>query len=163
MKSFMGEYGRIVAVAVVVGILFVYIFATGSDGFLGKITSMRLNETVSYENNADHLVSDTKRLEELKNVVKETTIKIPKLKNGHGYDLLAYVPPMEMEDGTKISKKVLTVTYQKSSVNGEEIVISTNDPILDLTKDGKSGIYHVTYEFADGDLKTEKTIVFIVN
>jgi len=155
MKSFMGEYGRMIIVIVIAVPILFYLFRTGDYGFQGQISEAKPQETVKSEvPNVDESAFRKKPTLEVQ--AKKLVVK-------QSYDLLSheFVTKCVNHDGTELTPEVTKIVYQKVAGSEETFLEASSS----LTPD-KKGTYKVTYSVRDPQvlkLRTEKTVLFVAD
>lgn len=136
MRSWAGEYGRIIILAAVLGNLITFIYGRENNGFIGMLTNAAPESTVREDDNYDALEGLTKR------AAPTLTVKMTGLEQGKVYDLL---------DEVRFQIQALNADGEKLTVRITELRDPEGENIVDEADvhnfiPEQRGIYHITYE-----------------
>ncbi len=153
MKSFLGEYGKIIILAVaLIGIL-AFVFGNSDEQLMGMLRKAEPKATVEHQDNSGIVGDITNRKPPILTIEKRT------FRVGNTYNLL---------DGTEARN----ADGQYLAVEIEKIVNPENKEITETVDIQKfvpkwSGSYQITYSAEETYMtvkkKTEKTMVFVAD
>ena len=152
MKSFLGEYGKIIILTfALIGIL-AFVFGNGDEQLIGMLRKAEPKATVEHQDNSGIVGNITSRELPILTIEKRTFLA------GRTYNLL---------DGTEARN----ADGQYLPVQIEKIVNPENEEITEMVDIQnfvpKCGAYQITYSAEETYMtvkkKTEKTIVFVAD
>lgn len=157
MQRLIGEYGRILITAALIGGLAVFLFGTGGQNFLGMITKNKPIETVGEKDTFESIAEIASR------PPPKLNVKTKKLRKGYTYNLLSqdeFLVSAENADSQPVEVGINSIRNPLA-----EEVSGSIDPTA--FRPGQQGTWAVTYQAAEvyrgQEKKTEKTYRFIVD
>ena len=142
MKSWIGEYGKIAAMAIILAVLFAFVWNRTDRGYLGALSKAEPKSFLKATDNSDFLVQLKPRPDPV------LTVSVSKLKYQRRYDLL---------HGKEISARAV-------DADGRELPVSVNKTDRSRWKSARKrklnpeafwtaqrGVYEITYQ-AEGKL-----------
>ncbi|CUX28371.1 MULTISPECIES: hypothetical protein [Clostridia] len=157
MKTFMEEYGKVIALVIVLVGLILYVFGSDAHGLLGELSKVKGVETVGDADNSELLSSVGSR----DNPTLE--VKPKKLRIGNEYNLLdknEYYITARNADDAELAVSVKSII----SPEGEALTGFVNPNAF---KPDRSGIYVIKYEthevYKTFVKTTEKDYQFVVD
>lgn len=147
MKAVIGEYGKIIILAIVLCLLVSFLLGKGDTGFLGMLKAAKPLETVGHEDSFSAAEAIASRARPKLEITTE------KLRQGIAYNLLdtaMFRIKAENEDGEKVDVAVIRII----NPNEENI---TDTTIPEHFVPTLAGEYRITYEAKEVYLGSTKT------
>lgn len=135
MKAVIGEYGKVIILAVVLGMLVLFLFGRGNHGFLGMISKARPEAAVGNEDSFAMAQTVFSRK------VPELSVSVRKLQKGREYNLLdsgLFEIRAVNPEGEEVP-----VTIVKLTAPGQQDITGKTDPRRFVPS--ISGEYQITY------------------
>ena len=125
MKSWIGEYGKIAAMAIILAVLFAFVWNRTDHGYLGALSKAEPKSFLKATDNSDFLVQLKPRPDPV------LTVSVSKLKYQRRYDLL---------HGKEISARAV-------DADGRELPVSVIKLIApEAFWTAQRGVYEITYQ-----------------
>lgn len=157
MKAVIGEYGKVIILAVLLCSMVLFLFGKGDHGFLGILRTARPMENLGHEDAFETAKAIASRS------APGLSVRTVKLHEGDRYNLLDteyFQIKAENEDGGKAELSVIKMVDPA----GKDITHTTE---ADQFKPDQKGVYQITYRALDTYLEStkvsEKTYRFIVD
>ena len=108
MKSWIGEYGKIAAMAIILAVLFAFVWNRTDRGYLGALSKAEPKSFLKATDNSDFLVQLKPRPDPV------LTVSVSKLKYQRRYDLLhgKEISARAVDADGRAQRGVYEITYQ---------------------------------------------------
>lgn len=146
LKAVIGEYGKVILLALIFCSTALFLFSKGENGFLGMLGSAAPIESVGHNDAFEIAGAIAAR------AVPELSVRVRKLKKGKEYNLLdgaAFEVRAENEEGEKVDVDVIKVVNPRGEDITEAIVPQHFIPVY-------SGAYSITYQAVEVYLGSKK-------
>ena len=121
MKSWIGEYGKIAAMAIILAVLFAFVWNRTDRGYLGALSKAEPKSFLKATDNSDFLVQLKPRPDPV------LTVSVSKLKYQRRYDLLhgKEISARAVDaDGRELPVSVIKLDRKSTRLNSSHITIS---------------------------------------
>ena len=136
MKSWIGEYGKIAAMAIILAVLFAFVWNRTDHGYLGALSKAEPKSFLKATDNSDFLVQLKPRPDPV------LTVSVSKLKYQRRYDLL---------HGKEISARAVDADGRELPVSVIKLIAPDGSQLeKDLNPEAfwtaQRGVYEITYQ-----------------
>ncbi|RHR33015.1 hypothetical protein DWX43_00930 [Clostridium sp. AF19-22AC] len=146
MKVVIGEYGKVIILALVLSGMVLFLFGKGEDGFLGMLASTGPAETIG---NKDAFAAANAIASR---ALPELSVRVKKLRRGTEYNLLdrdLFEITAKNEDGENVELSIVRIIAP-----GEQDITAVTEP--EHFTPGLQGEYRMTYRASEIYLGSEK-------